>query len=572
LSNVKTVSTLWAVDLVRGYLADLTLSGIELDVGVLGLPGPVSRACPGELAYPVRLYAGTAIFGPLYRVDGSSKPCARCLDRRWLALRPVEERQAIEDGTDFCLPGDDPTLPPFVLEQIAQIVLAETAAGLPEAGIGRIVELRFADLTATRHELVADSECESCSDPVADTAEAAMMPLGTRPKRTPTSYRGKDAADVPLPMGAYVNDVCGALARQIQQVYQCSATLPVSGYFRVRSKYAYHDMWWSGQSQSAASSERYGIFEGLERYAGQYPRAKQSSVNGSYAELQPDALDPASVGAYIPEFYASHADSYEPFDPDVPMPWVWGYNFTEQRPMLVPEQLVFYLDRRPEKKFVQECSSGCASGTSVDEALLHGMLELIERDAFLLCWYAGARLPEIDGSTCADEEIQFILDRVRKLGYRMRLFDMRVDIDVPAVMAVAERRDGRSKRFVLRSLRRRHTSRAWTVASPSDSPNCARWSTTTARCTSWPSTPCCTACRRWPMWRTSCWTPHRPCRWMFSTRAGWNNVRHPSTLSTMCGSSWTGSVPPAAMSSPSTRLARSRPLPASTPCPCWRRG
>lgn len=443
VTSVKTDSTTWNVDVVRDYAAGSAASGVELDVGVLGLPGLENPPSQAELVYPIRLYAGTAIFGPLHRGDGSSKPCVRCLELRWLATRPVEERRVIEDGAEFFTLNDvDSTLSPFVLEQIAQIVLAETSADLANSDVGRIVELRFADLAVSRFELIADSECERCATPAADTAEAAALFLGARHKQSPTAYRGAKVADLALPVGAYVNELCGALAKSTLLVYQCSATLPVSGYFRVRSKYDYHEMWWSGQSQSVASSERFGILEGLERYAGQFPRAKRSSVRGSYNEFAPDALDPVIMGSYRAEFYSSHADFYEPFQRDTEMRWVWGYAFAEQRPMLVPEQLVYYLDRHPDKKFVQESSSGCASGTSVEEALLHGMLEIIERDAFLLCWYGGARLPEIDVTTCADEEVQFILDRVSRLGYRMRLFDMRVDIDVPAVMAVAERLDG----------------------------------------------------------------------------------------------------------------------------------
>ncbi|WP_181446606.1 TOMM precursor leader peptide-binding protein [Streptomyces sp. NTH33] len=427
---------------MRDHLAERVLDGIEVEVGVLGLPVGEDPPRPGGLSYPVRLYGGTVLLGPLYRADGTSRPCARCLERRWLALRPVEERRAVDDGADFTVLGDAAVLTPFVLEQMARIASAETAAGLGESGIGRIVELRVRDMTVARHDLIADSECERCAAPEPDTAERAVIPLDPSPKSSPTHYRGAAAADLNLPTAAYVNGVCGALAGMFQRVYQCSATLPVSGFFRVRSKYDYHEMWWSGQSQSSAGSERYGMLEGLERYAGQFPRAVRPSVHGSHRDLAPDALDPTVMGSYLPEFYAGHTEFYEPFDPDTPMHWVWGYSFGERRPMLVPEQLVYYLDRRPDKKFVQESSNGCASGTSPQEALLHGMLELIERDAFLLCWYGGARLPEIDASTCEDEEIQFILDRVARLGYRMRLFDMRVDIPVPAVMAMAERLDG----------------------------------------------------------------------------------------------------------------------------------
>jgi ribosomal protein S12 methylthiotransferase accessory factor len=217
----------------------------------------------------------------------------------------------------------------------------------------------------------------------------------------------------------------------------------VSGFFRVRSRFDYHDMWWSGQTPSLGSSERHGMLEGLERYAGQYPRAKRADVFDTLRNLGADALDPRACGEYAPEFYAAHRDSYEPFHEDLQTHWTWGYSLRDERPVLVPEQLVFYLDRRPYKKFVQECSNGCASGSCIEEAVLHGLLELIERDAFLLAWFGGAHLPEIDLDGLDDPGTHFMIDRVAREGYSMRLLDMRIDLPVPAVLAVAERRDGR---------------------------------------------------------------------------------------------------------------------------------
>lgn len=555
MSNAATTATVlndpraWSVDLVRDHLAGRAGAGVTIDVGVLGLPTP---AAPGRtpadgLVYPVRLYGGTVLMGPLHRADGSSQPCGRCLERRWLALRPVEERRPIEDGADFWMAGNEPSLTPFALEQIAQVVSAETAGGELAPGdrrVGRIVELRTGDLTVTRRDLIADSECESCATPVPDTTQGAMLALAPRPKSSPTSYRGASAADLTPPTAYLVNEVCGTLASAAQRVYQCSATLPVSGYFRVRSKYDYHEMWWSGQSQSSASSERYGLLEGLERYAGQYPRARESTVYASYRELAPDALDPTAMGSYSPEFYVGHHDYYQPYHPDTPTHWVWGYSYGEQRPVLVPEQVVFYLDRRPDRKFVQECSNGCASGTSAEEALLHGMLELIERDAFLLCWYGAARLPEIAQETCADEEIQFMLDRVARLGYRMRLFDMRVDVPVPAVMAVAERLDGgmgrlrasppgrawtRWRRCARRSRRPPRTSRGWTNGWRRSCPTCVRWPTTTTGCTNSPTTRCCTACPRWRRMVDFLLKTAAPPRPMDELYASWQSQR-PATL------------------------------------------
>lgn len=447
-----------AVRTVRDYL---TAHGIPaepgtdgplyVDVDLLGLPGATETwrgagdaALSGTAILPVRLYAGTVLVGPYFR--GSGRPCVICLQRRFVSVRSREERAAIDDGLDAFIVGVDPRLSPFGLEAIRRLVEVASEprrTGTRESTTADVYELRLTDLTVTRRELVADSECPVCATPRPDTPEAAVIRLAERPKSKPTAYRLRSVEELDLPVDAYANPVCGTVTGSLLPAYQCTATAPVSGFFRVRSRYDYHEMWWSGQSQSMWHSERFGMLEGLERYAGQFPRTRSADIFDSYRNLAPDALDPRACGEYSPDFYAHHAEYYAPFDPATPMHWTWGHSLRDDRPILVPEQLVFYLDRRPYKKFVQECSNGCASGSCVEEAVLHAMLELLERDAFLLNWHSAARLPEIDIESCRDPRIKFIRDRIARLGYGMRLFDMRVDLPVPAVMAVGERRDGR---------------------------------------------------------------------------------------------------------------------------------
>ena len=333
-------------------------------------------------------------------------------------MRSREERAAIDDGRDAYLAGVDPGLSPFALEAIRRLVEAVSVPRRTGRPVADVYELRLADLTITRHELVADSECPSCAAPRPDTAEAAVVRLAGRHKPAPAEYRLRSVEELDLPVSGLTSPVCGAVTGSLLPAYQCTATAPVSGFFRVRSRYDYHEMWWSGQAQSLWDSERYGLLEGLERYAGQFPRARTADIFDSYQNLAPDALDPRACGEYAPEFYAHHADYYAPFDPATPMHWTWGHSLRDDKPILVPEQLVFYLDRRPYKKFVQECSNGCASGSCVEEAVLHAMLELLERDAFLLNWHGAARLPEIDlARRAATRDVKFMRDRIARLGY-----------------------------------------------------------------------------------------------------------------------------------------------------------
>lgn len=418
---------------------------------------------PTGTVVPVWLSGNTALVGPARTADGHPHgthpahahprgahpggrtppdvPCPVCVQRRWQAIRLREERHCLEHGARVTVTGELPHLTPFAVETLWQLVQRARRQPPVRPGVGRVHQLRMDTLDVTPVDVMVDSECPTCAAPRPDDADDAVITLAPRPKPTPTTYRLRRAAELDLPVAALSNPVAGALGGGALRAYNATATAPVTGYFRVRSRYDLHEMWWSGHANSYGASETYALLEGLERYAGQFPRAKRTVVYDSYANLAPHALDPSGLG-YHPAFYHGHGLYYAPYSPTEPMHWVWGYSLRDRVPRLVPEQLVYYLDRRQEqRKFVQECSNGCASGSCPEEALLHGMLELIERDAFLLAWYGSARLAEIDPATCRDETVHFMLDRVNLLGYDVHLFDTRADLPIPVVTAVAVRRD-----------------------------------------------------------------------------------------------------------------------------------
>jgi len=130
-----------------------------------------------------------------------------------------------------------------------------------------------------------------------------------------------------------------------------------------------------------------------------------------------------------------------PFATDREIPWVWGYSLRDERPILVPRRLSFYGEGGEADNFAFSCSSGCAIGSRFEEAVLYGLLELIERDAFLLAWYGGARLTAIDLDSCRSRQVRAMADRAALMGYDLHAFDNRIDLSIPVVTALAVRRD-----------------------------------------------------------------------------------------------------------------------------------
>lgn len=429
----------------KGLTTDIDDSEMLINLGVLGIghgEEDETKNWGNKVIYPIRLHRSSIILGPICRLAVSGGPCPLCLARRWLAIRPSEEQLALRTFQQSLVFGHNPGITQFALETIWTVIEFSLSRAAHGGDVGEFYVLQLDSLQLARYQLVRDSLCPVCSTSHADTPDEAVIQLSSRTKKTISDYRLTNATDYDVPLAGYVNPICGVLGAMSVRDYSNTITTPVTGVIKVKTKFGLHNSYWSGHGNNYNLSMYLGMLEGLERYAGQMPRAKKVSVFDSYENLCPDALNPLDCGLYQPEFYHKHAPFYLPFSPKRKMPWVWGYSFRTTRPILVPEQMVYYLDYRTDHvNFVQECSNGCATGSSLEEAILFGLLELIERDTFLIAWYAKLGLPRIDHWGCRSKETLFMADRINRLGYDLHLFDMRLDLSPPTVMAVGVRRE-----------------------------------------------------------------------------------------------------------------------------------
>lgn len=404
---------------------------------------------------PVLLHDRSVLVGPVRRAPALAPGCLVCLARRWQQLRPDEYRDTLEKGATMRAHHPSPHLTDFAVDAVRSLVDA-LASGLPvpgPSGSGALLDatdangnpyvyrLDPADLRVRRHPLVPDSHCPACSAPGADGPEHAVAGLRPRPKPSRDATRVRSVSEYRLSEDSLANPVCGALAARGVLRLENTTTAPAVGYASVRGSGYLHPSYWGGHADTYRDSLRLGLLEGLERSAGLAPRRYRPTVRGTFGELGRDALDPRGLGTYDPVFYA-HNPAFQPFNEDTPLTWVWGYSLGERRPVLVPEVSVYYHGLGADRKLVQECSNGCATGGSEEEAILHGLLERVERDAFLLAWYGRFPLTEVRAGSWRSRRLRWMVGRLAMYGYRVRFFDARLAFSIPVVIAVAEREDG----------------------------------------------------------------------------------------------------------------------------------
>lgn len=436
----RLASRSWRADGLEGPRVLIQISAL----GVSRIVDDLPTDWFGMAIYPIRMHFSTLILGPLCHAIGRGGPCPCCLERRWLSNRHPEEQDALRSFQSAWSIGSHAPVLPEVCEIIWSIVEADLYRS-EESGanptLANFYALDLNTLRTARYQLVADSRCPACHRREKQVSRAQAIELQACPKSDLSQYRQVDALTYDLPLKAYINPLCGMLGGTVEPDPYHTITAPAGGTFYLQGKYGSHKVWWGGHTTSFERSKRIGLLEALERYSGHWPQPHKIAVVDSYENLQQQALDPRQCGLYTPSAYEENA-KLEPFSPQRQMAWVWGYSFKQGRSILVPEQLAYYAAQNtPPPLFVYECSNGCAIGSSLAEAIFYGLLELVERDNFLIHWYAKLAPRQIDPWSSHNRKTLQLLDRVERQGFDTYFFDTRLDIPFPTVTAMAVRRD-----------------------------------------------------------------------------------------------------------------------------------
>lgn len=176
--------------------------------------------------------------------------------------------------------------------------------------------------------------------------------------------------------------------------------------------------------------------EVVERYAAaRVPH--EELVLASAAELGDAAVDPQRFALFAAEQYARDGFPFAPFNRTTRIRWTAGRSLADGRPVYVPAQLVYlpWRQRVPgEAAFGYSTSSGLACATDEPTATLGALLELVERDAFMIVWNARLSLPRLVERP-AGELTSFVERYLDPTLLRHRLVDLSAFLDVPVVLA-----------------------------------------------------------------------------------------------------------------------------------------
>ena len=423
---------------------------------------------PWLLVKPV----GTELWlGPLF-IPGRTG-CWECLAHRLRGARTAEHFLREKSSTADVVTVPYATLPstPRTAFSLCTAEVAKwVTSGKNENFEGRIIAVDTLSLKKNSHPLVRRPQCPVCGDPkfVADH-QATQVTLQSH-KKTVNSDAGTRSVSLEQTLKQiehHVSPITGIvnLLEPASEWVEASGFTPpyIAGHNFFHAVRDYGSDWEvlldslqdssAGKGRDPLQSKVSALCEAVERYSGVF-QGDEARIKGKFVDIGEAAIHPNACMLYSQQQYENREEWNargsrlpmtwvpEPFDEDKEIEWSPVWSLTHEEKRYLPTGYCFYDYSRQHKTwFTRGDSNGCAAGHNKEEAILHGFMELVERDCVAVWWYNRLRRPLVDLSTFDDPYFQEILTYYENLDRTVWVLDISSDLGIPAFAALSCRND-----------------------------------------------------------------------------------------------------------------------------------
>ncbi|MFE6760643.1 TOMM precursor leader peptide-binding protein [Streptomyces sp. NPDC057684] len=401
--------------------------------------------------------------GPVY--GGGDSACWECLAHRLRGHRsstaPV--RQAL--GLGGVLPVPEASFATVRALGLHTAVLEATkwVAGMRYEGQGAVCTLDTRTLATRRHPVIRRPQCPTCGDPelVARQVRAPFTPRSSLKARTVGGNHRSQSADAVLSRYRHLADPVTGVVSELRPApgapdglnrYVAGRNLALGdsrslaglrGGLRGQS---------GGKGTTPQEAEVSALCEALERYCGTR-QGDEPTVRDTLAGLGDAALHPNLCQLFADRQFRER-DQWNPrhsrfqqvpppFDPQAPADWTPVWSLTSGTQRLLPTSMLYFgpgPDGVPATPWAD--SNGNAAGSSPEDAVVQGFLELVERDAVALWWYNRTRRPAVDLDAFDEPWLARTRQTFERLHRHVWALDLTSDFGIPVVVAMSRRTDG----------------------------------------------------------------------------------------------------------------------------------
>ena len=394
--------------------------------------------------------------GPL--VIPRKTPCFNCCELRLIANSPYYEYELWENR-EFIPPTklNEPDIFANMLSIICanEILRYLTNSSLPST-IGYLFELDFHSLNFNKHKIISHPNCTLCNPPEKKPIHLHQPfddpSLSVKTKSLEEYYKPNSVSESELirTLRELIDDKTG-IVLEYERLYENSRLGIYFHYFAtaacskpprigidgklkrpIRAEDSLITPSPTGSGFSANEAEIRALMESVERYSNMV-LDESRIIWSSYKDIEERAIKPTDLGLYSDEQYSRQDLGCSRFSVHSEIPWIMGHDISSGKPVLVPADFVFYPAIR-ENPLVFDTSNGASAHVDLVQAILNGLFELIERDAFLTTWLNGISMPLLNISKIPYGFAES-MNKIDEFGMNVKLVNLTNDTLATTIMA-----------------------------------------------------------------------------------------------------------------------------------------
>ncbi len=188
------------------------------------------------------------------------------------------------------------------------------------------------------------------------------------------------------------------------------------------------------------------VGESIERYcSSQYD--KDFLLLKSFNKLDQRAVRPEQFALFSQSQYSKPGFPYAPMTSDTPLRWVRGLSLVHQEETYVPAGMTFVpyeYGGMDEPAIDNAISTGMACGPDRAAATYKAILEVIERDVFMIVWLNRLPRPRIDLSSVEHPFPKGLLKQLEGLPISCRAWLLTLDIEIAVILVQLSNASGKT--------------------------------------------------------------------------------------------------------------------------------
>ncbi|MEB3282783.1 MAG: TOMM precursor leader peptide-binding protein [Lyngbya sp.] len=215
----------------------------------------------------------------------------------------------------------------------------------------------------------------------------------------------------------------------------------------------------AGKGRTNTQAMASGFCEAIERYSGVF-QGDEIREKSSYQKRGNKAIHPNACMNFSQQQYQNREQWNldckgwfqkvpEPFDEEREIDWTPVWSLTHQEFKYLPTAYCYYGYRPDYKPDCWADSNGCATGNTLEEAILQGFMELVERDAVALWWYNFLQKPQVDLESFNEPYFQSLKQYYQTINREIWVLDITSDLNIPVFAAVSRRSEREVEDIVL---------------------------------------------------------------------------------------------------------------------------